>query len=198
MAHKRKSTLFDPKSKEPFTLSRTKLDLFLKCPLCFYLNQRHGIRIPDGPPFVLNIRIDALLKKDSDLNRRFQRPDPRAIRFGITAIPLDHPDMKHWLNVYSSTGLEYLHPETNFIVFGAPDDIWLVDGSLSVVDVKATHTNKPITESYFWDHNKRQVELYSWLLAHQNLPYPVSATSYFIRINTKKSQSDFENNCLEF
>ena len=38
MPHTRR--LFDQKSKEPFKLSRSKLELFLECPRCFYLDRR--------------------------------------------------------------------------------------------------------------------------------------------------------------
>ena len=40
---RRTRNLFDPKSKTPFRLSRTKLDLFLSCPRCFYLDRRLGV-----------------------------------------------------------------------------------------------------------------------------------------------------------
>jgi len=193
------SQKFDPKSGEPLKVSRTKIELFTRCPLCFYLSQRLGVKIPYGPPFGLNIQIDTLMKKDADHLRSSQNPDPRAKKFGINAVPFNHPDIKQWLDVFNNRGLEYFHPETNLLIFGAPDNIWLIDDArLSIVDVKATHSNKPIQESFFWEENKRQVELYAWLLAQQGLSYPISDTSYFVRINTKKSQNSFDNNCLEF
>lgn len=46
---KRIRNLYDPKSKEPFKLSRSKLELFLECPRCFYIDRRLGIgRVPGG------------------------------------------------------------------------------------------------------------------------------------------------------
>lgn len=35
----RTKNLFDPKSKTPFKLSRSKIDLFLNCPRYFYLDR---------------------------------------------------------------------------------------------------------------------------------------------------------------
>ena len=55
---------YDPKSIEPFRISRTKVELYLDCPRCFYLNQRFGIKAPFGPPFTLNTAVDTLLKKE--------------------------------------------------------------------------------------------------------------------------------------
>lgn len=199
MSGRYKAPLFNPRSKKPFRVSRTKIELFLRCPRCFYLNQRLGIKIPGGPPFGLNIRIDDLLKKDADRLREKQLPNPRAQKCGINAVPFDHSDIKKWLDVFNNTGLEYLHAPTNLLVFGAPDDIWVIDNiELSVVDAKATHSNKTLEESYFWEENKRQVELYSWLLARQGLYSPVSNTSYFVRINTRKDQNSFDGNHLDF
>jgi len=38
--------LFDPKSDKPFALSRSKVELFMDCPRCFYLDRRLGIARP--------------------------------------------------------------------------------------------------------------------------------------------------------
>ncbi len=40
---KRARNIFDPASVEPFKLSRSKIDLFLNCPRCFYLDRRLGV-----------------------------------------------------------------------------------------------------------------------------------------------------------
>ncbi len=38
-APKRTRNLYNPNSTDPFALSRSKIDLFLNCPKCFYLDQ---------------------------------------------------------------------------------------------------------------------------------------------------------------
>ncbi len=43
-------------------LSRSKWDNFIKCPLCFYLQEKHNIKPPSIPGFPINSRVDALLK----------------------------------------------------------------------------------------------------------------------------------------
>jgi hypothetical protein len=58
--------LFDPGSDKPFPLSRSKVELYLNCPRCFYLDRRLGIGRPSGPPFNLNSAVDALLKREFD------------------------------------------------------------------------------------------------------------------------------------
>jgi hypothetical protein len=52
--------LFDPRSDKPFALSRSKVELFIDCPRCFYLDRRLGIGRPPGFPFNLNSAVDAL------------------------------------------------------------------------------------------------------------------------------------------
>ena len=62
---KRKSYLYTPGSLSPFRLSRSKIDLFLNCPKCFYFDRRLGVGQPPGYPFSLNSAVDKLLKKES-------------------------------------------------------------------------------------------------------------------------------------
>lgn len=59
----RTRNLFDPKSDKPYKLSRTRLENFIRCPRCFYLDRRLGIDRPSMPGFTLNIAVDALLNK---------------------------------------------------------------------------------------------------------------------------------------
>ena len=72
----RSRNLFDPASPAPFKLSRTKLDLFLNCPRCFYLDRRLGVAQPPGFPFSLNSAVDKLLKKEFDAHRAAGTPHP--------------------------------------------------------------------------------------------------------------------------
>ncbi len=46
----RARNLYDPKSKEPFRISRSKIELFINCPRCFYLDRQVfvGKRVFDG------------------------------------------------------------------------------------------------------------------------------------------------------
>ncbi len=62
--------LFNTKSIEAFPLSRSKIDLFLQCPRCIYLDRKLGISQPSGAPFTLNNAVDVLLKKEFDTHRK--------------------------------------------------------------------------------------------------------------------------------
>ncbi len=50
-------------------VSRSKIDLFLECPRCFYLDVVKKIKRPPGFPFNLNNAVDMLLKKEFDRDR---------------------------------------------------------------------------------------------------------------------------------
>lgn len=63
----RTRNLYDKNSKTLFRLSRSKIDLFLECPRCFYLDRKLGVARPPGFPFSLNSAVDKLLKKEFDI-----------------------------------------------------------------------------------------------------------------------------------
>ena len=72
--------------RTPFPLSRTKVDLFIECPRCFYLDRRLGISRPAGFPFNLNSAVDALLKKEFDAHRARGEPHPLMREAGLNAV----------------------------------------------------------------------------------------------------------------
>ncbi len=191
----RTRNLFDPASKEPFKLSRSKLELFLQCPRCFYLDRRSGIGLPSGPPFTLNVAVDALLKREFDFHRARALPHELMTEFGIDAVPYQHPDLDTWRNNFH--GVQVLHPPTNFLFFGAVDDVWEnPQGELHVVDYKATSTSKEISLDDQWKQSyKRQMEIYQWLLRGHG--FSVSNTGYFVYVNADSTREHFGKK-LEF
>src|SRR3990172_6046990 len=92
----RKRNLYNPNSTEPFRLSRGKIDLFIKCPRCFYLDRRLGIGQPPGYPFSLNSAVDKLLKKEFDIHRAQGTSHPLMKTYKIDAIPLAHEKIDEW------------------------------------------------------------------------------------------------------
>ena len=122
MAYKKK--LFDPQSSEPFAISRSKVDSFIKCARCFYLDRRLGIGQPDIiPRFSLNLAVDELLKTEFDIYRKQQIAYPKFKEWGIEhLVPFEHDEMDTWRN--SFVGMRYLHKETNLELFGGVDEIF--------------------------------------------------------------------------
>ena len=91
---KRTRNLFDPDDTKPFVVSRSKIDLFLECQRCFYLDRRLGVGRPPGYPFTLNSAVDKLLKKEFDIHRAEKTAHPLMKEYGIDAIPFSHDDLE--------------------------------------------------------------------------------------------------------
>lgn len=172
---------FNPIDSHPFKLSRAKIDLFQKCPCCFYLDRRLGLTPPGGPPFTLNNAVDELWKNEFDAHRSQGTPHPIAVKNGINAVPFQHEKMNDWRN--NRRGLTFVHEPTQFLVSGAPDEIWVTpEGELIVVDVKATSKNSEVNVDADWQISyKQQIEIYQWLLRKND--FVVSKRGYFIYCN---------------
>jgi hypothetical protein len=188
---KRTKGLFDLGSGKPFKLSRSKIDLFIECPRCFYLDRRVGIGRPPGFPFTLNAAVDALLKKEFDIHRKKQDTHPLMKKFGIDAVPFQHEKIDEWRENF--VGVSYVHPETNFHVFGAVDDLWInSEGQIYVVDYKSTSKAGQVNLDSDWqDGYKRQMEVYQWLMRQND--FEVSNVGYFVYANAKKDVEKFDN-----
>ena len=124
---KRTRYLYDPDANavegEPFRLSRSKIEMYMNCPRCFYMDRRLGVGQPPGYPFSLNSAVDTLLKKEFDHYRKLGEPHPLMVKYGVEAVPFKHPKMDEWRDAMRA-GVTYLHKATNFFVTGAVDDIW--------------------------------------------------------------------------
>lgn len=192
----RTKNLYDPQSKEPFKLSRSKLELFLDCPRCFYYDRKLGVARPPGFPFSLNSAVDSLLKQEFDIHRANGTKHPLIEKYGIDAYPIPNENLNQWRNNF--TGVQFLHEPTNFLVFGAIDDLWQNSkGEYIVVDYKATAKKEEIEElNKDWHKTyKRQMEIYQWLLRRNG--YEVSNTGYFVYCNGIADAKAFDQK-LEF
>ncbi len=193
---KRSRNIFNPKDDKSFKLSRSKIDLFLDCPRCFYIDRRLGVRRVPGFPFNLNSAVDTLLKKEFDYYRTNNQNHPVLEKYGIDARPVAHRDLDKWRENF--TGIQYLHEPTNLIIFGAIDDLWINSkDEYIVVDYKSTSKKEKITNvNLGWQIGyKRQMEIYQWLLRMNG--YPVSNTGYFLYCNGQTDREMF-NERLEF
>ncbi len=195
MAYKQRG-LFDPVSSEPMVLSRTKVDLFVQCPRCFYLDRRLGISRPQLPGFSLNNAVDTLLKKEFDGHRAKGSTHPLMKAYGIDAVPYNHERLEEWRESLAH-GVKYLDEETNLLIRGGVDDVWINrNGELHVVDYKATSKNGHVSiEGEYQKGYKRQVEIYQWLFRQNG--FKVSDTAYFVYCNGRADKEAFDGK-LEF
>ncbi len=195
--YKKSKNFYTPGQAVPFKLSRSKIDLFTECKRCFYLDRRYGVGRPQGAPFTLNIAVDALMKKEFDVHRAEGTSHSLMKSYGLDAVPFQHEKMKEWRENF--VGVQALYKPANFLIFGAVDDIWQnADGSLSVVDYKATSKEgvvDKLEDTKWHDGYRRQMEIYQWLLEQNDLE--VSDTGYFVYVNGKKDKEAFDGK-LEF
>ncbi|MDO8564887.1 MAG: PD-(D/E)XK nuclease family protein [bacterium] len=177
-------------------LSRSKIDLFMECPRCFYVDNKLGVARPPGFPFSLNSAVDTLLKKEFDAHRAKGTAHPLMKEYGIDAVPFSHPKLNEWRDSLRA-GISFPHPKTGLFVRGGVDDVWVTpEGELIVVDYKATSKEGQVNLDAEWqDGYKRQMEVYQWLFRQNG--FKVSPVGYFVYVNGKTDREAFDAK-LEF
>jgi hypothetical protein len=189
---KRKRNIYDPQQKEPFKISRSKIDLFMACPRCFYIDRRLGVGRPPGFPFNINSAVDNLLKNEFDALRKEGKTHPLIEEFGIDARPAPHEQINVWRENFK--GVQYHDPEINFIITGAIDDLWINSREeYIVVDYKTTAKATPVVALGTGGHHdsyRRQMEVYQWLLRKNDLR--VSDTGYFVYCTGQPDNEKFD------
>ncbi len=182
--------LYDPASTEPFKLSRSKIELYTKCPKCFYIDRRLGVGQIPPFPFAINSAVDTLLKKEFDIHRAKGTPHPLMKAYSLDMVPFKHEKINEWRENFK--GVQYHHKPTNFIMTGAVDDLWVdKTGEIVVVDYKATSKPAKVTLDAEWQMGyKRQMEMYQWLLRQTG--FKVSNTGYFVYCNGKTDREAFD------
>jgi len=191
----RKGSMYIPGSKEPFKISRSKIELFMNCPRCFYYDRRLGVARPSGFPFNLNNAVDKLLKKEFDYHRIKGSAHPYMEKYGIDAVPFQHEKIDEWRE--TRKGIQFLHQPTNLLITGAVDDVWVnKQGELHIVDYKATSKNGEVSLDADWQISyKRQIEIYQWLFRKNG--FKVSDVTYFVYCNGDSDKEAFDGK-IEF
>jgi hypothetical protein len=188
--------IYKTNTQDTFKLSRSKVELYLNCKRCFYLDRKYDIKRPFGFPFNLNNAVDELLKKEFDIYRTKKEPHPYMKDLGFNALPFEHNDLDKWRHNF--TGVSFDYKPTNFHLFGAVDDVWVNTDTdeLIVVDYKATSKNGEVSLDANWQMSyKRQLEFYQFLLLGSG--YKVYDTVYFVYCNGLRNKESF-NERLDF
>ncbi len=179
-----------------FRLSRSKIDLYVECSRCFYIDNKLGVARPPGFPFNLNSAVDHLLKKEFDIHRAKSTQHPLMVAYHVSAVPFQHPDIDVWRENFK--GLEVKHKPTGLTISGAIDDVWVNElDELIVVDYKSTSKDETIEslDEEWHAGYKRQMEIYQWLL--RKMGHNVSSVGYFVYANGRKDKKAFDGK-LEF
>lgn len=174
-------------------LSRSKIDLFLECSRCFYVDNKLGTKRPGFPSFNLNIAVDELFKKEFDVHRAAGTPHPLFTKYQLDLLPFQHAKMDTWREAFE--GIEYKDSETGLIVSGAVDDIWVQpDGTLVIADYKATSKVgriEQLGDSPWEKQYQRQLGVYRWLLEQNG--FTVAEMGYLVYANASKDEDAFDD-----
>ena len=110
-------------------------------------------------------------------------------------MPFAHDDLDTWREPF--VGVRYHHKESNFVVFGGVDDVWVDgDGTLVIADYKATSKDGEVSLDAAWQRSyKNQMEVYQWLFRQNG--FTVSDTGYFVYLNGDRTK-DALNESLHF
>ena len=188
---------FKPSRPEPYELSRGRVEDFIQCPACFWLDRVKGVKFPSIPGFNINSATDLLLKRDFNRYRERQLSHPFMIRNGLEhLVPFAHEDLERWVNALhfgaSLNHFNTIHEETNILFGGGIDDVWrnVETGELHVVDYKSTSQGvmapkkepKEINLEGRWKQGyKRQIEMYQWILRRKG--FQVNDVGYFVYVD---------------
>jgi len=196
---KRHRGKFDPDNPSPYELSRSRIENFIRCPACFYLQQVRGIKYPSIPGFNINEATDILLKRDFDQYRGGEQTHPFLVKRGMShLVPYQHKDFELWtqsLHFGSEGRMHTVHKPSKIKFGGGLDDIWrnTQTDELHIVDYKSTSQKakgKQITLDDKWKAAyKRQMDMYVWIMRHKG--FTVSSTGYFLYCDGDRF-SDYE------
>ena len=186
---------YQPGRVEPYELSRSKVEKFIQCPACFWLDRVKGVHFPSLPGFNLNTNTDKLLKLDFD-RYRGNGPHPVMAHNGLTNLrPYAHDDFEKWETslhfALSPQHFNTVHRETNICFGGGLDDVWqdINNEVLHIVDYKSTaqlgKQPKPLDQTFLdglWkEPYKRQMEMYQWVMRRKG--FNVSDRGYFLYVD---------------
>jgi hypothetical protein len=175
-------------------LSRAKIEAYMTCPHCFYLNNKLGLKDLTLIPYTLNSTVDMLLKKEFDEYRSKQEPHPYQIAGKVPAIPAEHSKLNDWRENF--VGIQHRLPN-GIIVSGAIDDLWVTtnhaEPAYIVVDYKSTAAPHPVEELNDSYHRayQRQMDIYQWLLLQQGLK--MSEYGCFVYCTADQSAESFDS-----
>src|SRR3989344_999197 len=146
--------------QKPIQLSPSSLNLYLECPLCFWLDKKQGIRRPPPYPYALNSAVDILLKEEFDRYRAKDEPHPLMVAYNIPAKLFPNQTLlKEWRNNFE--GIRYYDRAIDATLFGAVDDVLeFRNGALAPLDYKSTGS----AAAKIYDRFQLQLDTYTFLM----------------------------------
>lgn len=171
-------------NKKEIKISRSKIELFIECPRCFWLEVKHNIKRPEKfPSSHLGSKYDSLLKKLFDRYRKEKRKPEELEHLDFELYP-DLSKLNNWRR-----NIMYYNSSHNIIYYGKIDDL-LISKKFELIplDFKTTLSREiNIYESY-----KRELEIYGYFLKKQGEILLDIGVLYFIRIDINEKFDKIE------
>ena len=190
---------FNRENPAPYELSRSRVENYLKCKACFWLEQLRRVKPPEMPSFTINTTTDILLKRDADAVRGRQTLPLWAAHGLDHFIPFEHEHLEKWTNSLhygaNDTYFNTVHTESNIKLGGGLDDVFLntQTGQIHIVDYKSTaqgtrspikYERKPVSLNDPWKISyKRQMDMYVWVARQKG--FHVSDIGYFVYVDAQ-------------
>ena len=148
-------------------LSQSSLNLFLECPLCFWLDRNKRIKRPETPRSSLPNGMDLLIKDYFDIYRAKGELPPELVG-KVDVKPLNNQQLlNRWRS--RSEGLRYEDKELNAILLGLLDECFVNNDLYIPVDYKTRGFNlKEDSLSYY----QTQLDCYTFLLEANGYKHP--------------------------
>ena len=190
---------FDPGNPNPYELSRSAVETFVKCKACFWLEKKAGVKPPEIPSFTLNTTTDILLKRDADAVRGLKSLPLWEVNGLGHLIPFEHEHLENWTNSLqfglNDTYFNFVHEPSGIRFGGGLDDVFqdTKTGQIHIVDYKSTaqgtrspntYQRKPVSLDDPWKVGyKRQMDMYVWIMRQKG--FDVSNTGYFVYVDAQ-------------
>ena len=166
---------------QTFKLSPSKLNLYLECPLCFWLNEQ-GIHRPSGAFPSLPGGMDRKLKIYFDKYRKEGKLPPELKEKVEGKLFDDLSKMDVWRNQFK--GVRWEDEEGN-ILFGAIDDCLFDGKNYIIVDFK-TYGGSEIKDEKI-EFYQNQLDCYTLLFEKNSLKHPGYAyLIFFLPVEVKE------------
>lgn len=180
-----KKKLYINNNLNPFSLSRSKIDLYFDCNRCFYLDQKFGIKRPHGTPLVINNFVVKHFKNILNKYRRNQRVFPDSLKINKKLIPSNNENLENWNHPFK--GISFIDKKTNFKLKANLDDVWQCEDSKKYfpVIIKSTSRKKDINSTNIWQGYWKQLSLYSYLLSKNSLD--ISSSGILLYLNASEN-----------
>ena len=197
--HEENNTIpLDLKSRETISISFSDIEMYYKCPRCFYLAKKN-IKMPfqEDDRFNIANANDLVLKQEFDLCRNDAIKHPIMKKYKIDAVPLKNTNIYKWRNFnYGNGGIRFFDLDKNIIFNGVVDDVWVnKQGEFIVVDYKTTLKESIFLEDELYAKYRRQISFYTWLFKQNG--YLVHSLGYLIIdkpcLNNKNNSKELDD-----